>query len=88
MIDDMEFPRKLLDKRLYVRVDGKTGKPQLIRVEPILTEAGELVPESVMVYVDEDEPKIMERLAALAYIEKQGCVPMESASGWKHRKIN
>jgi len=88
MIEDMEFPRKLLDKKHYVRVDDKTGEPQLVRVEPMVTEAGELVPESVLVYVDDGEPQVMERIAALAYLERQGCVPVEGAAGWKHRKIN
>jgi len=88
MANDPGFPKKLLDKKNYVRVDEKTGKPQLVRIEPMVTESGELIPETVMVYVDNDEPQVMERLAAFAYAETQGCVPLEQVSQWKHRKVN
>jgi hypothetical protein len=83
-----EFPKKWLDSKKYVRMDSKTGQPQLVQIEPMVTEIGELIPDTVMVYVDNDEPKVMERNAAFAYVETQGCVPVEKVAQWKHKKIN
>ena len=41
-IDDVDghpdFPRKLLDKKAYVRLDPESGLPQLVRVEPNVDE--------------------------------------------------
>jgi hypothetical protein len=89
MIDEgMEFPRKWLDQKQYVRVDEKTGKPQLLRIEPMITDQGELITDTVMVYIDNEESMTMERGAAFAYAETQGWVPLEMVSQWKHKQVH
>lgn len=90
MLDDdgLAPPRKWLDKKQYVRVDPATGTPQLVRVEPVLSEAGELDPDSVAVYIDDRVEMRMAREAADMYVESLGCVPLEVAAQWKHRKIH
>ena len=87
--DDFDAPpQKWLDKRRYTRVDPVTGLPQLIRVEPIVTKAGEFIPSSVTVYID-DAMMVMEREAAEILIDSMNCIPLEMvAQGWKHKKIN
>lgn len=75
MIED-EVPRKWLDKKQYVRIDPSTGSPQLIRVEPVVTESGELVPDRVAVFVD-DDMTLVERRAAEKFIQELDCIPME-----------
>ena len=84
---DPEFPRKLLDKKSYVRVDPATGEPQLIRVEPMVSN-GELVMDNVIVTIDDGTSMVMDREAAENYIESQNCSPLEVTAQWKHRKIN
>jgi hypothetical protein len=88
LIGDPEFPRKMLDKKAYVRNDPTTGEPQLIRVEPMITEDGELIPDSVTVQIDNGPQMVMEREAAEAYIESQKCTPLEVFAKHKHRKVN
>jgi hypothetical protein len=91
-IDDVDghpdFPRKLLDKKAYVRLDPETGEPQLIRVEPHVTEDGDLILESVVVTIDDGMQMVMEREVAVAFIESHNCVPLEEFSDWKHRRVN
>jgi hypothetical protein len=91
-IDDVDghpnFPRKLLDKKAYVRLDPETGEPQLIRVEPHVEENGELVLDSVVVTIDDGMQMVMERDVAGAFIETHNCVPLEEFSDWKHRLAN
>jgi hypothetical protein len=84
---DSEFPRKMLDKKSYVRVDPATGEPQLIRVEPMVNN-GELDIGTVTVTIDDGPMMIMEREAAENYIASQNCSPLEITAQWKHRKIN
>lgn len=86
--EDPEFPRKLLDKKSYVRVDPVTGEPQLIRVEPMVSDSGELIIDTVLVTIDNGPQMVMEREAAENYIESQNCSPLEVTAQWKHRKIN
>src|SRR5271170_6876640 len=74
---DPEFPRKLLDKKSYVRVDPATGEPQLILVEPMISDSGELIIDTVIVTIDNGPQMVMEREAAENYIESQNCSPLE-----------
>jgi hypothetical protein len=82
------FPKKWLDKKQYIRVDPVTGKPELIRVEPMVTEAGELIAHSVLVYVDNNSPMAMDREQIEAYLATLNCVPVEDVSQYKHKKIH
>jgi hypothetical protein len=84
---DPEFPRKMLDKKSYVRVDPATGEPQLIRVEPMVSN-GELIMDTVIVTIDDGPTMVMEREAADNYIASQDCCPLEITAQWKHRKVN
>jgi hypothetical protein len=85
---DPEFPRKLLDKKSFVRVDPATGLPQLIRMEPLVSDNGELSLDTVQITIDDGPQMIMEREAAQAYIESMNCSPLEVTAQWKHQKIN
>ena len=76
-------PRKWLDKKQYVRVDPQTGKPQLIRIEPIITSEGEFLPDRVMFFVD-DEMRIMERDDAEALLDLLDCSSLEIATQYKN----
>jgi len=82
-----DFPRKLLDKKAYVRLEPETGVPQLVRVEPNIAEDGELDLDTVVVTIDESV-MVMEREVADMFIASNGCVPLEEFSDWKHRKVN
>jgi len=81
--DDFAPPRKWLDKKKYVRVDPGSGQPQLIRVEPIVTEDGEFLPDKVLVFIDEDM-QVMPRDAAETLIETLNCSPLETAAHFKN----
>ena len=83
-IGDSEFPRKLLDKKQFVRYDPETGLPTLIRVEPLI-EHGVPLLDTVIVYIDDTSEMIMERDAAATYIESLNCVPLEINAQYKHR---
>ena len=91
-IDDVDghpdFPRKLLDKKAYVRLDPDSGLPQLVRVEPHVDEDCELVLDVVKITIDDTSEMIMEREVAAMFIETNGCVPLEEFSDWKHRNVN
>lgn len=80
-------PRKWLDKKKYVRVDPHTGLPQLIRVEPVITESGEFIPEKVKVFFDE-ELEILDRDSAEVLIESMDCTPLEVTAQHKQNKVN
>lgn len=81
--DGDEMPRKLFDRRQYVRVDGASGMPQLVRLEPIMSEDGLLVSENVTILVDDRVEMIMERGAAEEWIRSTGCVPLAEATNHK-----
>ena len=85
--DDPNFPRKLLDKKSYVRIDLETGEPQLIRIEPNV-ENGELHFDTVQVTIDDGSQIIMTRAMAQAFIESNGCVLLEGFSDWKRKDAN
>jgi hypothetical protein len=75
-----EFPpRKWLDKKQYVRVDPKTGQPQLIRVEPVMTPDGRFIADKVAVFVD-SEMTIVSREMADEFISTLDCAPLESVN--------
>jgi len=86
--EDPEFPRKLLDKKEYVRVDPATGEPQLIRIEPMISDEGELIMDTVIVTIDNGPQTVMGRDAANDYIESQDCSPLEVTAQWRHRNVN
>jgi hypothetical protein len=76
-----EVPIKLADTRLFVRINEE-GKPQLIRIEPLFNDDGILIPVSVLVHVDNENPVMMDRnvaeMMAAAY------TPLENIS-WQNR---
>ena len=82
--DDDEYPRKWMDKKSYVRMDPKTAKPKLVRVEPFITETQEFIPFQVKVIVDDNPPMIMGRDEAENYVAMTGCEPLEIAAKWKN----
>lgn len=86
--EDPEFPRKLMDVKSYVRVDQETGEPQLIRVEPMISDAGELIVDTVVVTVDNGARMVMERGMAENYIDSQSCTPLEKFAQWKQSQEN
>ncbi len=66
MLGDFEVgtvPMKMADTKLYVRATPE-GRLQLIRVEPFYNDIGILIPISVMMYVDNDEGVLMDRMVA------------------------
>jgi hypothetical protein len=85
---DPDFPRKLLDKKAFVRIDPDSGVPQLIRVEPNLLD-GELLVDTVLVTIDEHPEVIMDRqIAETVFSEPNGCVPLEGFSDWKRKEVS
>jgi hypothetical protein len=68
--------RKWLDKKQYVRIEPNTGLPELIRIEPVITEEGEFIPDKVKIFMDE-EMSVVDREDADKFIVNSGCVPME-----------
>lgn len=84
MFEPDEIPRKWMDKKYYVRIDPKTAKPQLIRVEPFITEMQEFIPFQVKVFVDDNPPMVMGREEAETYVAMTGCAPLEVAAQWKN----
>ena len=87
MDDEVLPPRKWLDKKQYVRMDPITNTPQLIRVEPIITDGGTFVADRVVFYID-DDARIMDRDAAEALLETMNCSPLEIAAQWKNLNIH
>lgn len=87
-VNDPDFPRKMLDKKAYVRVDPETGEPQLLRVEPMISDSGELIIDTVTVIIDNETQMIMHRDAAANYVDSQNCTSLEEFAQWKHRKEN
>ena len=83
--DEPEFPRKWLDKKEYVRVDTSSGLPQLVRVEPIMSDDGGFVADTVKVFIDDRVEMVMTREAAEEYVESLGCVPLATTAQYKHR---
>jgi hypothetical protein len=82
-----EYPVKWQEVKEYVRLDSD-GQPQLVRVEPITDENGDLIPYSVAVHFDNREPLILDRQTADAMIISYACVPLEQVAQYKHRKVN
>lgn len=85
--DESSPPKKWLDTKQYVRVDSLTGIPQLIRIEPIVTNEGQFLPDRVLVFIDEDS-EIMGREEAEILIGTLDCYPLELVANWKHKKVN
>lgn len=77
MIDDGLPTIKWLDKKSYVRVDPITGLPQLIRVEPVVTEDGQLIPDRVLLFIDGDMT-IVGRDQAEGIVNSMHCTPLEN----------
>jgi hypothetical protein len=90
MLDDeeFEFPRKWLDKKQYVRIDPKTGNPQLIRVEPHFSETNEFMVDVVEIYVDDGIRLLLGRDESNMYLEDTGCVPMDVFAKHKQGNVN
>lgn len=79
-----ELPRKWFDVKWYTRVEPTTGVPQLIRVEPMVTEDGGFIPDQVVVFIDE-ESTIVDRNAAAVFLEQLGCTSVADILTWKKR---
>jgi hypothetical protein len=78
------FPAKYMDTHLWIRL-GKDGKPQLIRVEPMVTDEGQLIPQNVVLFIDEAPPQIVDRDAAEQMLSTPNCEPLEHMLQWKHK---
>jgi hypothetical protein len=74
-----EAPIKLADTHCYVRV-SEEGHPQLIRIEPLFNDDGILIPISVLVYIDNENPVMMDR--AVAEMIAAAYTPLENDT-WK-----
>jgi hypothetical protein len=78
------FPAKYMDTHMWIR-RGADGVPQIIRVEPMVTDEGQLIPQNVVLFIDEAGPTIMDRDAADMMLSTPNCVPLEKILQWKHR---
>jgi hypothetical protein len=77
MIDDGLPSIKWLDKKSYVRIDPLTGLPQLIRIEPVVTEDGQVIPERVLLFIDSDM-SVVGRGQAERLVDSMNCTPLET----------
>lgn len=82
--DFVGVPVKFWDTHHWVRI-GPDGLPQLIRVEPLITDEGQVILQNVVLTVDEQEPQIVDRVAALKMLSTADCEPLESMTQWKHK---
>ena len=82
--DNPAIPAKWLDTHLWVRM-GQNKLPQIIRVEPMVTDAGELIPQNIVMFIDEVGPTIMDRCAANQMLSTPNCIPLEYMTQWKHK---
>ena len=78
------FPAKWMDTHVWIRI-GANGEPQVIRVEPMVTDEGELIPQNIVMFIDEIGPTIMDRCAADRMLSTPNCVPLEFMTQWKHK---
>ena len=78
---------KYLDTHYWVRVSA-SGEPQLIRVDPMVNDNGDLIPQNVVLTIDEGQPQIMDRDAAEAMLNVANCEPLEKMLQWKHNVVN
>lgn len=78
------FPAKFMDTHMWIRM-GANGDPQIIRVEPMVTDDGQLIPQNVVLTIDEGAPQIMDRDAADQMLSTPNCAPLERMLQWKHR---
>jgi hypothetical protein len=76
-----------LDSKQYVG-KGADGCPVLIRVDPCITEYGEVVTDWVKVYMDEKGHQQMHRAELEVFLECSSCVPLEIKAQWKHHLKN
>jgi hypothetical protein len=72
----MSDPRKWSSKKQYVRIESHSGLPQLIRIEPAVTEEGRIIPNKVALFID-DDMTIVSRESAEEFINEMNCVPIE-----------
>lgn len=80
-----KFPVKYAETHLWVRHPGPDGKtPQIIRVEPMVSDDGQLILQNVVLFIDEVGPTIMDRNAAEHMLSTPNCVPLEKMLQWKH----
>ena len=80
--EQMEFPKKFMDTKSFVRM-GADGLPQIIRVEPLIRDH-QLVPQNVVLTIDEAVPQVMGRWEAAQMLHASQCVPLENYLSWKH----
>jgi hypothetical protein len=89
-VDDLmgtKLSVKDLEPKLYVRV--LQGEPQLVRVEPLYTDDGEVVPGYCKLFVDEEEmASELAREVALAYVTCENHVPLAQLLNWKHLLVH
>ena len=86
--EENELPEKLFQTKTYLRM-GPDGKPQVIRVEPMITANQTFVPGVVRIYVDKQQtPTIFEREAAYIMLKSTNCEPIEEIMRHKHLMRN
>lgn len=78
-----EVSRKWLDNKQYMRLEPSSGLPQLIRMEPLITEDGQFIPDRVLLYID-DHMTIVDREEAERRISTMNCTPLPNSG----RKAN
>jgi len=76
-----------LKSKSYVRINSE-GEPQLIRVEPLVRDNGQVAPDIVMVYLDEEGPHEMQRMALQVMLMTSECVPLEAVAGKQYRRVH
>ena len=81
------IPAKYLDTHYWVRVSAD-GTPQLIRVDPMVTDEGDIIPQNVVLTIDEGTPQIMDRDAAEQMLNVANCERLEKMLQWKHNIVN
>lgn len=83
----MDDSRKTLQPKSYIRISSE-GEPQLVRVEPVVMSNGKIDPDFVKIYLDEEGPNEMPRMAFQMMIMASECIPLEIVAGKQYRRIH
>lgn len=86
--EEDDIPEKLFEVKTFMRM-GSDGKPQIVRMEPMITADDTFVPGMVRIYVDEQQaPTIFTRPAAYHMLAHTNCQPIEEVMRHKHLMRN
>lgn len=81
----IEFTR-IEKSKSYIRINEE-GEPQLVRVEPVIRD-GQVDPDFVKIYLDEEGPNEMPRMAFQMMVMAAECIPLEMVAGKQHKRIH